>query len=250
MEDLIWKSNDAAIVFSVGTATICFSVYWFAAYSNRLRNLVDNRRGAGHFNKYGAFYQKVLGITLLGVVPALVAIFFLPGSLSDYGFGLESWQAALYWVLILGGVVTFIPRYSAKKEEMLEFYPQVRVAEWSRSLLLTNGVFWVAYLTAYEFLFRGFLLINIADALGWWPAIVISTSLATITHFPKGGKETFGTIPLSILLCLIVVQTGSIWPCIIIHSLLAISNDYWALSYHPHMTFKTPNAEKVEESVS
>ena len=239
MENLVWKSSDAAIVFSVGTAVVCFSLYWFAAHSKRFKTLVDVRMGAGHFHEYGAFYQKAMGVVLLAGIPALVALFFLPKSLTGYGLGFTSLLVSVYWVLGLGGVLFFVPRFSARKKEMQSYYPQVRVPVWSRNLLILNGIVWVIYLFAYEFLFRGFILLNIAGELGWWPAIVISTAICTVTHFPKGGSETVGTIPLSVLLCLIVVQTGSIWVCVITHSILAISNDYWALSYHPQMSLET-----------
>ena len=146
------------------------------------------------------------------------------------------WKPALIWTIILGSILLVIPYFSARKEEMLQFYPQIRVPEWTRGLLMINAVVWLLYLWAYEYLFRGFLLLSMAGALGWWPAIAITTALSSVTHMPKGSKETFGTVPLSILLCFIVIQTGAIWPCVVIHAVLAISNDYWALNYHPSMT--------------
>ena len=235
MEDLVWKSGDSQVVVPIATSVICFSLYWFVAYSDKLRDAVDNRMGPNHFLNFGAFYQKGLGFVCLGIIPMIIAVVFLPGSLSVYGISAFIWEPALVWLLVLGGVLLIIPYFSARKEEMLEFYPQIRVPEWSGSLLTINAIVWLLYLFAYEFLFRGFLLISVASVLGWWPAIAIATAVSTLTHMPKGSKETFGTIPLSVLLCFIVIQTGAIWPCVIIHAVLAISNDYWALNYHPGM---------------
>ena len=90
---------------------------------------------------------------------------------------------------------------------------------------------------------------SIVESAGWWPAITITTALSTVTHIPKGSKETFGTIPMSLVLCLIVYQTGSIWACIIVHTLLAISNDYWAAFYHPRMQFRPGYNGRVKKPV-
>ena len=93
MENLVWKSSDAAIVFSVGTTAICFSVYWFVAYSEKLKLLIDARKGAGHFHLYGAFYQKAIGVVLLLGIPALVAYFFIPEAAAEYGARPLNWKA-------------------------------------------------------------------------------------------------------------------------------------------------------------
>ncbi len=239
MHDLSWNSSDASLVVAIGTATVCFSVYWFIAYSTSLEKFVDRRKGKGHFHHYGAFYQKGIGILCLGIIPATISFLFFPKSFTSYGVGAALLEPTLYWVLFFGGFLSLIPWYSARQEEMQSFYPQVRAPEWDRNLLVINGLFWLAYLFAYEFLFRGFLLIHTAEALGWWPGVVITTAICTLTHMPKGSKETFGTIPLSVILCLTVVQTGAIWASVVVHAALAISNDYWALFYHPDMQMKS-----------
>ena len=249
MEDLVCESSDLQIVLPVAVTVVCFCTYWFLAYSEKLKHTVNEQVGDSHFVSFGAFYQKGIGFLFLGVIPFAIDVFFLPGSFESYGLGAVAWKPALLWTLILGGVVMIVPYFSARKEEMLQFYPQVRVMDWSGSLLAVNAIVWLLYLWAYEFLFRGFLLMNTAEALGWWPAIVITTALSAVTHMPKGSKETFGTIPLSVLLCLIVVQTGAIWPCVIIHAMLAISNDYWAVTYHPQMKMMVGKSLKSTKEV-
>ena len=118
---------------------------------------------------------------------------------------------------------------------MLAYYPEVRARQWSRRLIAFNSLMWGVYLAAYEFLFRGFLLVNCSNAMGVWPAIAITTALSSATHMPKGPKESFGTIPFSIVLCLSVLHTGAIWAAFTIHVILALSNDLWALHFQPEM---------------
>ncbi len=249
MEDYTWNNPDFTISIAVGTASLCFSIYWFAAHSQWLKLWVADRRGEGYFRKFGALYQKSIGFVLLGIIPMLIGFLFLRRSPLDYGLGEPAWEPTLYWIFFLGAGIAFIPWYSARNEDMQAFYPQVRVEEWSSNLLLVNALFWTMYLVAYEFMFRGFLLMNLVQVMGWVPAVIITTALATVTHIPKGAKETFGTIPMSLVMCLIVFQTGSIWPCIVVHTILAIANDYWAVFYHPRMQFKTGANERLKKPV-
>lgn len=249
MEDFVWKSSDALFVITVGTATLCFCLYWFVAHSDRLKAWVDARNGEGYFDQYGAIYQKLIGVLYLGCIPMTITFLLLPGTPEQYGVGDANWTVSLYWILLFGGAISFIPWYSARQEEMYNFYPQVRVRDWNRRLIVINALVWVLYMFAYEFLFRGFLLMGVAAAFGWWPAIIVTAALSATTHIPKGAKETFGTIPLSFVLSLIVIQTGAIWACVATHAILAISNDYWAVFYHPQMRFKENGVlEKVKSS--
>ena len=91
------------------------------------------------------------------------------------------------------------------------------------------------YLLAYEFLFRGVLLMLLVPAIGVWPAIIINTSLYSATHIPKGAKETIAAIPFGIALCVITLHTGSILGAFLTHLLLSQLNDYGALYFNPEM---------------
>ncbi len=238
MENLVWKTGDGVFAITIGTATISFCLYWFLAHSERLKVWVDGRNGEGYFDQYGAVYQKLIGVVYLGGLPMLATLLFMPGTPETYGLGDADWTVTLYWILLFGGAISFIPWYSARQKEMYDFYPQIRVREWNRRLIVINALVWILYMFAYEFLFRGFLLMGLASVTGWWPAMIVTAALAATTHLPKGAKETFATIPLSIVLSLTVIQTGAIWACVATHAILAISNDYWAVFYHPRMRFK------------
>jgi membrane protease YdiL (CAAX protease family) len=164
-------------------------------------------------------------------VPALLAWLVLPRTVSEYGVGGAEVQLTFFWILGLGGTLPFLPYFSARREDMQAYYPQVRVREWTRGLYVINSLIWIVYLGAYEFLFRGFILTGCLQTMGLWPAIAITTAISSATHMPKGPKETFGTIPFSIILCLAMAQTGAIWAGYIVHVLLALANDYFALRF-------------------
>ena len=117
-------------------------------------------------------------------------------------------------------------------------YPQIRTQNWNLSLLVVSALSWIAYLFAYEFLFRGILFTSSVSLLGIWPAIVLNVGIYSIVHIPKGFKESFWAIVLGVIICLLVVRTGSFWIAFFIHVVLALSNEWFSLRAHPDIHFK------------
>jgi membrane protease YdiL (CAAX protease family) len=96
---------------------------------------------------------------------------------------------------------------------------------------------WILYLTGYEFLFRGLLLFSCLEAFGMWPAVVINLALYAALHLPKGLKEATAAIPFGALLCYLTLESGSIIPAIIIHSVQAVSCEFFCILRNPDMKF-------------
>jgi membrane protease YdiL (CAAX protease family) len=68
---------------------------------------------------------------------------------------------------------------------------------------------------AEEILFRGYLLGKLRKYVPVWVAILVTSLLFAIVHFqPNVGVDVFA---LSILLCLLRVGTGRLWPSILLH---------------------------------
>jgi membrane protease YdiL (CAAX protease family) len=69
-----------------------------------------------------------------------------------------------------------------------------------------------------EFLYRGFLLSILRDALGGIPvAVVISTSLFALGHLYQGARGMTSTFFLGLLFCSLRLLTGSLVPCVGVH---------------------------------
>lgn len=233
--NISWNEGDAQIAAALAIATICFLLYWFIAHSNGFYNWLSRRKGNDFARMYGALYQKGIGIVIIGFIPATFALWLFPGSLSEYGLGVADEGLTLIWIVCLGSIVSLLPYYSARKEDMQSFYPQVRASEWTPGLTVLNSLTWVVYMGAYEFLFRSFLFTNCLEVMGVVPAIAMTAVLSSVTHMPKGAKETFATIPFSVVLCLAFLHTGAIWAGYVVHLMLALANDYWALYFQPKM---------------
>lgn len=245
MINISWSEGDAQLAATLAIATICFLLYWFIAHSDGFYAWLSKRKGKAFVSEYGALYQKGIGIVFIGVIPATFALWLFPGSLAEYGLGIADKELTLMWILCLGCIASLLPYYSARKEDMQSFYPQVRANEWTPGLTILNSLVWVVYMGAYEFLFRSFLFTNCMEVMGAVPAMAVTAVLSSVTHMPKGAKETFATLPFSVLLCLVFLHTGAIWAGYAVHLILALANDYWALYFQPKMNLIRKPSGKV-----
>ena len=80
------------------------------------------------------------------------------------------------------------------------------------------------FLIVYEFFFRGVVLFIMAEDLGATTAVIINLILYALVHwFDK--KERYGSLLMGIILCSLSMYYHSVWPAIIIHLSLALSNE-------------------------
>jgi len=141
----------------------------------------------------------------------------------------------VFWSVGLMIIIIPIAFLSSGKPANLINYPQIRARLWTRKITVINIVSWIVYLFGYEFLFRGILLFPLAGELGVWPAVAINIAFYSITHVPKGLKETIGAIILGLVLCILTLASGTIWIAVLTHVALALTNSFTAMKYHPDM---------------
>ncbi len=185
--------------------------------------------------------QRALGLLFLGIISITIILFVWKGELQDYGFGLSFLTPPPWWSYGLIPMILFVGYFSAKKPGNLAIYPQIRIKEWTPKIVAVSGISWVIFLIAYEFLFRGFLLFASLEVMGPWAAIALNCSLYAFAHFYKGPGETFGAIPMGILLCYLTLYTGNIWSAVVIHSVMALSNEWFSILGNPDLKVKVKN---------
>jgi membrane protease YdiL (CAAX protease family) len=181
--------------------------------------------------------QRILGFTIFGIIPWVIIQFTDDAGINQ--FGVKSPVCATWvWTAFLSAIVVVLNLLNAARPDNLAMYPQVRQKEWPLKLLVVSALTWILYLVGYEFLFRGFLLFAALPVMGLWPAIALNTAIYMLVHLPKGIKETLGAIPLGVLLCYLTVQTGSIWIAVMVHIVMALSNEWLSLRAQPGMFVK------------
>ena len=179
-----------------------------------------------------SFYWIQLSRLIAFVCMAILPLVYI------YIFDVYFWEIDFIWTnidtkytLILATILIPLGAINAKGKEHLAMYPQVRMVKWNLIEYTTNLLSWGLYLLGYEFLFRGILFLGLLPFVGLYTAVFINTILYAGAHLYKGKKETLGSIPLGVILCLITAQTETIWTAFAVHWIMASNNFVWSNYY-------------------
>lgn len=238
--DLAWKEGDENIFIPIMVVTVCFTLYWFVMKSERIKTYYYTKYDFDQASYRHIIFTKYFGFISMGLLPVVFCIPLLPEySLQDYGVTIipETTLFSLIWILCLSIPIIPLVSYSARQPKNLINYPQVRSRIWTTRMMCMYALGWFIYLLGYEFLFRGILLIPLADSIGIWAAVGVNIALYSATHIPKGLDETVGAIPFGLVLCLLTLASGTIWIAFFVHVVLAWTNFFMALKYNPEMNY-------------
>ena len=239
--DWTWTDLDLRISLPLLLTLAFFSIYWFTSKSEKIKKRFYDKYDHDQASLKHIFFTKYFGFISMGILPTIFCLVFLPElTLADLGltFIYKTAQFSIFWILGLSILIIPLVYFSAKKPKNLVNYPQIRAKVWTKKMVFINALGWFLYLFGYEFLFRGILLIPLIEPLGMWPAIAINIALYSATHIPKGLDETVGAIPLGFVLCLLTISSGTIWIAFIVHVVMAWTNTFTALKFHPEMNLK------------
>lgn len=230
-----WQPEQAEAIYTISLATLAFMIYWFVGRSNRLLDYFQRTLGPDRGQARHVLARRLVGALFFGLLPAMLLLATQPYTLADYGLSFRFTAFDLYWTLGLSLVIILLTIYSAKKPVSMAMYPEIRSRQWNTKLLVQSNLSWMLYLLAYEVMFRGLMLFACARVMGVWPAITISTAIYALAHVPKGETEGIGAIPLGILFCLITLESGTVWVAVLVHWVMALTNEWASLKYHPEI---------------
>lgn len=159
----------------------------------------------------------LLGCLAGSLILLLVGYFAAGRSLVDFHFSRFSWRIVLPWVLAyfaLGGILTI----------MEHFFPVFR-SEGMNAMLqasMTNPVLallgiGVAVPFFEELIFRGWLFKRFEHVFSPMVAVVLTSLLFTAVHVQYNAFILGSLFLLALLLGMLRLRSGSIWPGIIIH---------------------------------
>jgi membrane protease YdiL (CAAX protease family) len=150
----------------------------------------------------------------------LVAVFFaqLGGrAVRAWQFGLRPtpfWRAVRLTAAIGFSFFVFLVVWNA-----LVHPPTEKVLEQIGTDLLSAALTCVIAPICEEFLFRGFIFTSLRNWRGTWPAALLTGLLFGAVHV--GSAPALDLVPLAALgvaLCLLYRYSGSLYPCIVVHS--------------------------------
>lgn len=232
-----WDPQYSSVVIAIISVSLGFATYWFISISEKIKSqFFKSENGENSWVRY-VFFQKMMGVLFMGVVPGFIVLSTSEITLSELGLNFNHFTESLIYIGIMGSIILTLNFFVSKNPANLSMYPQMRLKEWSKNRVMVNAMAWAAYLFAYEFMYRGMLLIICYHSFGFWPAVAINLSFYSATHIAKGLGETIGTFPYGLLLCFVTISTGSLVVAFITHLMLAMSNDYYAVHHNPEMKF-------------
>lgn len=227
-EEMVFHFYSALAISTVG-----FLIFYYFTFTSFVTNKLHWQFGEPRH----VVYQRLAGFLMFGLLPVIIVVF--SDSLFQE-FGLKAPNASTFlWALLLMSLIILINYFNASSPQNLAMYPQIRRTEWSYSLLAVSALSWLAYIIAYEFLFRGYLLFSAIPIVGLWPAIIINTIIYSLVHFHKGLKEMIGSLPFGIILCYLCYLTGNIWIAVLAHSTMVLSNEWFSIAKNPGVVIKT-----------
>jgi len=231
---LDWKQNDFIFFIGIIYTAFGFMAFYFISNSENLKKKFQIHFGNEQSKIWWIVFQRFCGVLLYGIFPFAI-ILLNKVCLCQYGLNAGNFSSTLIWIGSLSPIMIIINLLNYNKADNLAMYPQIRKTEWTIQTIVISALSWMAYLFAYEFMFRGFLLFVSLQYLNPWPALALNIAIYALVHVPKGYKEAFGALPLGIALGLITIKTGNIWVAFVVHCVLALSNEWLSLLAQPDM---------------
>jgi uncharacterized protein len=146
-----------------------------------------------------------------------------PRRVASWQFGLRStpfWRAAGLLALALLAFLIFTAIWSGlvhvEKDKVLE---KLGAKEGTALLIASAALTCIIAPICEELFFRGFIFTALRKLRGPWPAAVLTGLLFGAVHATSAPAESL--LPLAVLgflLCLLYRATGSLYPCIVAHS--------------------------------
>ncbi|HZV70759.1 MAG TPA: CPBP family intramembrane glutamic endopeptidase [Saprospiraceae bacterium] len=232
--------KDEFLILTLLTASLGFIIWYMLSTSYLLPVRFQVLYDANPPYVSRIFRRRFLGGLIYGIIPLFVIWYTgLLGrpSLSDLNISFHWNHRVSLWLLILIPVVLIANFIMTKKTSSLEQFPEVRVRFWRPGIYIWSAIWWIFYLAAYEFFYRGLLLQSLLFYLSDELAILAATAIYALTHYFKRNRVSFFSIFYGALACYMVLDTGSILPVIILHIVSTLSLEWSSVRHHPEMYF-------------
>ena len=227
--------SDLKISIVILFTLVFFYVYYYFAHSETLKKRFDKHSNI-NFEVKLFISRKLLGFTVLGLIPGLLYFFLLKPNISIADFFIGNSFSGIYVTLFLACIIillTYMNQKSKPKRNSL----QMNISEWTPSLFAVNAIGWIIYLLSYEFLFRGILLFECYENFGFWPAIAINVAIYSAIHMINSKEEAIGALLFGTIACYFTLQQGTIFIPIIMHIALSLSSDFFSIRINKDLKF-------------
>jgi membrane protease YdiL (CAAX protease family) len=232
--------EDKFLILTLLTASLGFIIWYMLSTSLLLpvRFQVLYDANPPYVNRI--FRRRILGAVIYGLIPLYIikctGLLNRP-LLSDLNIYFHWNHKVSLWLMVIVPIVLIVNFITTKKSSNLEQFPEVRVRFWRPGIFVWSTIWWLLYLIAYEFFYRGLLFqslrFHLPDAL----AILACTAMYALTHYFRRNRVSFFSIFYGALACYMVLDTGSIIPGLMLNIITALSIEWLSIRHHPEMYF-------------
>ncbi|MFK8162871.1 MAG: lysostaphin resistance A-like protein [Lewinella sp.] len=191
-----------------------------------------------------SYFRRILrrrfaGFIIYGVLPLLLILKWNVLGEVDFpelGVSFEWNRKVIMWLAALLPITLIINLLSARSRETLVNYPEIRVTIWTPRLLFMSAFWWLMYLVAMEFLYRGLILQSLYMNTGsmWW-TIIISACLYAMIHYFKDNRISVMSLPYGLIMAYATLDSGSLLPTIFVHVIGGLLTEWLAIRRHPEI---------------
>ncbi len=178
---------------------------------------------------FAALYFFSSSFLLFGVLPLLLIRFVFRERLRDYGLCLGDCRKGAFALLILIPLIAlFFLLPSSHLEDFRSYYPFAKSIKSSfGNFILFETLRGLLFYTAWEFFFRGYMLVGLKLTFGAWQSILIQTIPSCLWHIGTPDGEIFGSIAGGILFGIFVLQTRSLLWAFLLHWSIGFLLDFF-----------------------
>ena len=179
----------------------------------------------GLFASWLTYFKSIFGelpdaLMFYLALPVLIIV-TLKGRIKDHGIGPGDWKQGVLWTF------TFVALSIATTYFSVQKIPGIR--QYYLDEVFGPALIWntLAYMAAWEFFFRGFLLFGLRK-LGFATANITQTVIFFLMHIGKPAPELYSTLVTGLIFGYLTWRCRSVLPMILIHSSILLSVVYFA----------------------
>jgi uncharacterized protein len=214
----ILRSLDRKVVIVFVAVAVLQTISWY--YTSRLffrTYIFPHYQFDPNIYLYEYLYWYIGDFFTFFILPVLIIKLIFKEKLVHYGLTSGDFKAGVkITILFLVLMIPLVWIFSSFPD-FVRTYPQLASVRdnWNTFIIFEAGL--VVYVTAWEFVWRGFMLFGLKEKFGYY-AIFIQMIPFLILHNGKPAAETFGAIIAGLALGVLAWRTRSVYYCVITHA--------------------------------
>jgi uncharacterized protein len=218
------KIDDAKSTIILLYSPLALTVFRYFGWADFYFSRISQSPGPGP-----QYYYFLSSLILLGIVPAILAVFVLKINLRDLGLGFGNLKTGMITTVVGLLIMTLLAYMSSKNPDFRAEYPLYRNLLANHQGLSGYFLVYGLYYIGWETFFRGFMLFGLRDKFGDTASILIQTIPSCLIHIGKPQAEIFSSILAGLVFGWAALKCRSIWPIFFSHWGLAVFLDLFII---------------------